>query len=89
MNARIDFQAMGQEAVARINEARALRAFKLFEIRCELGHIGRNGGLSPEELFELVCCLQSNAASHLTEAKASLTDLACDLEGIVHYGSEQ
>lgn len=81
-----DFKAMGKEAVDRINEARALREFKLFEIRCELKELGRKGGLDAKELQDLVCCLAESAASYLTSAKTSLTDLSCDLDGVVHYG---
>lgn len=84
MSARIDFKAMGQEAAARIKERRDMRAFKLFEIRCELREMGRNGGLNESELFDLVCTLGASAAAHLNEAKESLSDLACDLEGLVY-----
>lgn len=66
------------------------RAARLLKLRCDLKAIAsENGPLTAKELFDFVCCLHAVAGKDLVEAKASLLDLSCDLDGIVAYGVDE
>lgn len=63
------------------------RASDLLEIRTDLRRIARHGGFTAAELYDMVACLQACLPEHgnLLEAKKSLEDLCCDLDGLVNY----
>ena len=63
----------------------SLRARTLRHLREQLRSVARDGGLRERELQDFVCCLAEIAATDLKEAKSSLLDLSCDLDGIIHY----
>lgn len=80
---------MVNAAMARLNDHRRQRASDLSEIRQDLRRVARSGPLSALELYDLISCVQGcmPISGDLPEVRESLGEIACDLDGVVHFGS--
>lgn len=67
----------------RLNE----RSMELFRIRDQIKTIVKSGKLTAKEAQDMVCCLAECLGDDIREVKESLTEVSCDLDGIIHYGS--
>lgn len=82
----IEARVLAREAAKQIKQERDERENALFGIRCQLK--GFTGGLSMQELADMVTCLKVSANSSLTGPVKALEDLECDFDGAAHYGHE-
>lgn len=89
MNASISPEVLGRIAAQDINDRLNMRSELLFGMRERLKCFTRmNGRLTAKEAQDFICALVECMGGDLKEAKASLTDVSCDLDGIIHYGSK-
>jgi len=76
----------------QINARLQQRSRNLQALRNDLKDIVRNGRLDAQEMQDMVCCLKECSADLRKDAidiKASLLDLSCDLDSLIHYGSDE
>lgn len=90
MNAAISPEVLGRIAQQDISDRLSMRTETLFGMRDRLKCFTRtNGRLNAKETLDFVCCLAECMGDDLREIKAALTDVACDLDGIIHYGKPE
>lgn len=89
MNAAISPEVLAHIAEADIAERLNFRSAYLASMRSRLKCFTRtNGRLSAQETQDLLCCIAECMQDHLREIKEGITDVSCDLDAVIHYGSD-